>query len=90
MGYVLQNLIMHIKSTGLAKVVSEICEPGNFNELHSPLVIATYRLYCWREALGALLSLWTPTSIKTKFPSEVFAFFKVLQSSNVKLPSGLR
>jgi hypothetical protein len=60
-----------IQSFGLAKVISNICEPGTFNEWDCPLVIAMYRRYCWRETLGMILHRWIPDNISEAFPKDV-------------------
>ena len=60
-----------IKSLGLADVIAEISKPGSFNEWACPLVMATYRMYCWRETLGEIMARWTHEDVQKTFPTEV-------------------
>jgi hypothetical protein len=59
---------------GLAKIISDICKPGSFNEWDCPFVVAMYRFYCWKESLGAILQRWTPENIFKTFPDDVLGF----------------
>jgi hypothetical protein len=60
-----------MKSLGLADVIAEISKPGSFNEWDSPLVMATYCMYCWRETLGEIMARWTHVDVQKTFPTEV-------------------
>jgi len=63
-----------MKSLGLAQVISDICQPGIFNQWTCPHVIEIYRLYCWQDTLGGLLHRWTHVDIRKTFPTQVLSF----------------
>ena len=69
-----------MQSSGLAKTIAEICEPGSFGEWDCPLVVEMYRRYCWRDTLGMVLNSWTNEDVRDTFPKDVLHVFLFILS----------
>lgn len=52
------------QSTGLAKIIGRITEPGAFGVFTHPVVEASFRLYQWRDSLELILLDWTPLNFE--------------------------
>jgi len=48
---------------GLARVLEIIWEPGTRLKLSEPHIMASYWNHCWKELLGEVLEMWTPTDV---------------------------
>ncbi|KAF9486786.1 hypothetical protein BDN71DRAFT_1514640 [Pleurotus eryngii] len=49
-----------VKDSGLAAVMTNVCQSCHLFEVQSPHVVETYRYNVWRETLGEILLNWTP------------------------------